>query len=205
LAPLVWLYLAEASLAGGSAIPESVSPGWRDIRAGRPLEEHPMNASLRVVADYCDERDWPFDVVSEHALMFRMDLPEAELVCTVDATARQLVFLTYYPIAVPALKRHPMAEFVARANDPAEVGNLTLDLDDGVVAYRSSLALDVSAFGSALVSSVIERHLEAAPLWLPGIAGVCYLDMSPWAALAHCGGPWSVDEVMQQANDRMSA
>ncbi|HEV2237764.1 MAG TPA: hypothetical protein VGR57_13985 [Ktedonobacterales bacterium] len=164
-----------------------------------------MNASLQVVAEYCDERGWPYDAVSEHALMSRLNLPEAELVCTADATARQFVFLTYYPITVPELKRHLMAEFVARANDPAEAGNLTLDLEDGVIAYRSSVALDVSAFGVALVSSVIERHLEAAPLWLPGIAGVCYLDMSPLAALAHCDAPWPVDEVMRQANDRMSA
>jgi hypothetical protein len=112
---------------------------------------------------------------------------------------------TYYPIPVPQLKRRLMEDFVVRANDQAEVGNLTLDPDEGVIAFRSSAAIDVSEFGADLVSSVIERHLDAAPLWLPGIAGVCFLGMSPQAALAHCGDLWPMDEVMQQASERMSA
>jgi hypothetical protein len=164
-----------------------------------------MNASLHVVAVYCEQRDWPYQVVSEHALMFRMDLPATELVCTADATTQQFTFQTFYPITVPALKRRLMEDFVVRANEQAEIGNLTLDPDGGVIGFRSSAAIDVSVFGADLVSSVIERHLEAAPLWLPGIAGVCFLGMSSQAALAHCGGLWPVEEVMRQASERLSA
>ena len=60
-----------------------------------------MNASLQVVAAYCEQRDLTFEVVSEHALLFRMDLPATELVCTADATEAQFTFQTFYPFAVP--------------------------------------------------------------------------------------------------------
>lgn len=164
-----------------------------------------MNASLQVVAEYCDQREWPYEVVSEHALLFHMALPATELVCTADATMQQFTFQSFYPIAVPALKRRLMEDFVVRANERAEIGTLTLDPDDGVIGFRSSAAIDVSQFGADLVSSVIERHLEVAPLWLPGIAGVCFLEMAPRAALAHCGGPWPVEQVMRQASERLSS
>ena len=164
-----------------------------------------MNASLHVVAEYCAQREWPYEVVSEHALLFRMDLPATELVCTADATEAQFTFQTFYPFAVPPLKRRLMEDFVVRATERAEIGNLTLDPDDGVIGFRSSTATDVSLFGLELVASVIERHLDAAPLWLPGIAGVCFLGMSPPAALEHCVGLWPVEEVLRRACERLSA
>ncbi len=164
-----------------------------------------MNASLHVVAEYCEQRDLPYEVVSEHALMFRLDLPATELVCTADATTQQFIFQSFYPFTVPPLKRRLMEDFVVRANEQAEIGNLTLDPDEGVIGFRSSAAIDVSLFGPELVGSVIERHLETAPLWLPGIAGVCHLGMAPQAALEHCGGLWPVEEVLRRASMRLSA
>ena len=158
-----------------------------------------MEHAVAVLEAYCRRRGWMVEWADEATLVMSIDVEHGRLFCTVAVDDRRLVVESLYSFVVPPSRRILAAEFAARANRRIEVGALAVDLDDGEVGCKTGVAIAGERWDLALAGSLMEEHLQMADRWLPGVAALCYADLTPRAALELCMRT-SVAEVMERAS-----
>jgi hypothetical protein len=104
----------------------------------------------------------------------------------------QLIFYSYAPLEIGAAERRSITETITRANFGLWIGNFELDLDTGVLQFRTSI--DVEGEEEKL-SPVLLRHLVYQNVltmnrYLPAFRAVLERQATPRAAVeaAEAGG-----------------
>ena len=95
----------------------------------------------------------------------------------------QLLVYSRHPIPVPENKRLAMAEFVNRANTETVVGNFEVDMDDGVLRYKSYVDGLADCFTDADAERMLTLNVSMMDGYLPGIMHVIAADMDPAEAV----------------------
>jgi hypothetical protein len=85
---------------------------------------------------------------------------------------------------VPPEKRQAVAEFIARANHGILVGNLELDLSDGEIRYKSSIALADGELTPGMADTLVGVNVSTLDRYLPGIMSLLWNDVSAEDAVA---------------------
>ena len=123
-------------------------------------------------------------------------------ICFIEARERQeqVVVRTLYAPRVPRSRIPAVHEYITRANTHLTIGNFELDLDDGTLAYKTSLDVTGTELTSELVRGLIENSVTAAELHFPGIMLVTFGAKGPREALERVGR-YPIAEVVDVAND----
>jgi hypothetical protein len=164
-----------------------------------------VNERLGIAATYCSQRGWRFEQADEHSLIFGVEEANGDLLCVAEVSGERFILRAIYPFIVPRQKRGVMGLFVARANYRTEIGQLDFDETEGEIGLKTGVAGDILALGLSGFAIVAERHLRTANQWLPGVAAICFNDMSPAAALRLGEETYSLADTMRQANDAFTA
>ena len=97
---------------------------------------------------------------------------------------RQIAFYSICPLRVPENKRLSVAEFLTRANYGLIMGNFEQDWDDGEVRYKTSLDVEDSELGIALLSHIVYANITSMDRYLPGIIAVLAGSQTPLEAIS---------------------
>lgn len=164
-----------------------------------------MPADLDALAAYCVEHGWRFDITDDMRLLIHLRLSYGASLCVASVQSGTFLFRSHFPFDIPETKRLLMAEFAARVNCQSPYGMLYFDPANGMVGVSTSIPLETGHLYSALVDLVVCRNLAAAERWLPGIAAVCFSDVSPKAAMVRCQPHDLIAAVVEEAIDRLNS
>jgi hypothetical protein len=95
-----------------------------------------------------------------------------------------VIFYSHVQCKVPPEKRQAVAEFIARANHGILVGNLELDLSDGEIRYKSSIALADGELTPGMADTLVGVNVSTLDRYLPGIMSLLWNDVSAEDAVA---------------------
>jgi len=117
-----------------------------------------------------------FIVTSEHT----------RVECTLEAyeETERVCLLATYPALVPDHKRLAAAEYLTRANFGILLGNFELDMDMGLVRFKTSADVESIALTPTFMKNLFESNLTTATKYYPGLMKVIYANMDPADALA---------------------
>ena len=96
----------------------------------------------------------------------------------------QFVFYSNIPVQVPKEKRMLLSEFLNRANYRQVIGNWEIDLDRGLIRFKTSIDIEGVEFQEKLINYVIMPNVVAADKYLPGIVSVLDGQQSPKEAIS---------------------
>jgi hypothetical protein len=108
-----------------------------------------------------------------------------QLVCHAEIDPAHSLLLVYVlaPIRVPEPARAAAMEFFTRANYGLRIGNFELDLGDGEIRFKCTVAYDGTLLDLALVRNALYAGVRTTDAYLPGLLGMLYGNLSPEAAI----------------------
>lgn len=149
-----------------------------------------MGALLEAVAEFLDQRGWPYDQDPEHdTLHFPFQGDDERWQCFAHAWEDQhrLAVYSVCPFNLPQERRQAAAELVARVNYGLVIGNVELDLDDGQVRYKTSIDVEGAHLEAPLVQQLIFANLHGMNAYLPAFTAIVDAHTSVKDALARQG------------------
>jgi hypothetical protein len=157
----------------------------RDIQTNQLVEDSSymsMNIfqSREIVALYCQERDWLFDVVDDGmTLTVRLLLLEWELHCTLITTQDSFVAMSRFPFDIPVAKRGLALETIAHESCRPTVSSVYLNPETGEVGVKTAVPIECGHLHLALIDRAIGVNLKAAAQWIPILAEMCGDNVTP--------------------------
>lgn len=101
----------------------------------------------------------------------------------------QIVVYARLPMNVAEKRRLSMCEFITRANFGLVLGNFEMDVDDGELRYKNSVALeDVADIPGAVIRHLIGANIATFDRYLPGMCSLLYADTQPAVAIRQIEG-----------------
>ena len=95
----------------------------------------------------------------------------------------QFCFYSNIPIQVPEEKRTLISEFLTRANCRQVIGNWEIDLDSGLIRFKTSIDLEGTEIQESIINAVILPNVVAADKYIPGMVSVLDGELSPKEAI----------------------
>jgi len=101
----------------------------------------------------------------------------------VDEEERTILVETVAPVEVLRSKRLRAAELIARINRPLLIGNFDLNMDTGLISYKTSIILGNSNPHNDLVEHLLFANWSAMDKYFPAVNMVIFADVSPKRAV----------------------
>lgn len=139
------------------------------------VEQQIFNALI----EFFEEDGWEFQWIPDTSILsMGFSGQNGKWLCYAQAREieEQLVFYSVLSVNVQADKRHKVAEFITRVNYGMVIGNFELDFEDGEVRYKTSIDLEGSEPGAAIIRQLVYANLVITDRYLPGIMRVIYSD-----------------------------
>lgn len=139
---------------------------------------HPLDA----IRDLLDSQGWDtmsVDGAPAVQAAFRGD--SAEWYCQawwLDDVER-FIFYSIAPLPIPLDRCDAAMRYLTRINVGLTVGNFELDLDDGAVRMKTSLAVSPIALDGDLIERQTESNLATMDHFMPGLLRVAFGDGDP--------------------------
>ncbi len=113
----------------------------------------------------------------------------------IDEEQRALYIMTLAPARIPSNKRQELAEFLMRINCCLLLGNFDLDMDTGLIAYKTSIMLGDSDLHDDIIEHLLYANWYAMDRFFPTINMVVFENISPKRAFE------KVEQQYQQQPD----
>jgi hypothetical protein len=111
-------------------------------------------------------------------------------------TEEQFVFYSVLPINVPENRLAKMAEFLTRVNYGMVIGNFEMDYDDGEIRYKTSVDIEGSELGFAMIRQIVYANLVITDRYLPGVMRVIYSEDKPHEILESLELSESLEDIL---------
>ncbi len=85
----------------------------------------------------------------------------------IDEEQRTLYIRTLAPVKVPTSKRQEVAELLMRVNQRFLLGNFDLNMDSGVIAYKTSVMLGDSSLHDDIIEHLLYANWRAVDRYFP--------------------------------------
>jgi hypothetical protein len=96
----------------------------------------------------------------------------------------RFVFYSYWPEEVPSGKRATMSELLTRANLGLWTGAFEIDLDHGMVRFRTSGSVVAGDLGPEVIAPVFYANVQIMDAYVPGIQEVLTTGRQPAEIIA---------------------
>ena len=143
-----------------------------------------INESL---TDFCKTNSFELSmIVGEHRFIMGSMCKTSVFLALVfiDEENRKLQVETIIPLRVPKNKRNKIMELMVRINNNLLLGNFELDIDTGLISYKTSITLGQCDLHPDLVRPLFFANWAAADKYLPAIAAVIFKDVDPLRAIS---------------------
>ena len=101
----------------------------------------------------------------------------------IDEEERTILIETTAPVKAPRNIRLRAAELIARINRPLLIGNFDLNMDTGLISYKTSIILGNSNPHNDLVEHLLFANWSAMDKYFPAITMVVFANASPKRAV----------------------
>jgi hypothetical protein len=100
-------------------------------------------------------------------------------VAFLDEVAHQFRFFSVLPEAIPPQRRPHVLEFISRVNCRLILGNYEMELETGLLRYRTSVDYTLNELNDALIHSLVAPNVATFNDYLPGIQRTLQSDEMP--------------------------
>ncbi|MCB9638379.1 MAG: YbjN domain-containing protein [Myxococcales bacterium] len=135
---------------------------------------------------FFEEDGWKYQRADEKEMLlmyFRGDHASWRCIAQVEPEQELFLFYSVLDSYVPVHKRDDVALFFTRANYGMRIGNFEIDLDDGEVRYKTSLAVSGSEATSEMISRLVYYNLAMMDKYYRGLMRVVFAEISPEEAI----------------------
>lgn len=140
-------------------------------------KERKMKKISTLVRDFLEEtgRDFEQTDDKEHfKICFGGDNGSYSILVTIDDKDRLLIPRTMCPINVPKAKLPAVAELIARKNCSLSLGNFDIDMDDGLIFFRTGMKVGQIDLDHETLYVLVRGNPFIMDDFLPAIASVAY-------------------------------
>jgi len=114
---------------------------------------------------------------------FSGDNADFRVLVSVDDEKRVLTALTLCPINVPKPKLPATAELVARINCNLSLGSFNIDMDDGLIFFRTGVSVGHMDLDNETLHVLVYGNFLMMDNHFPAIASVAYGEVPPKKAI----------------------
>ncbi|MCC6453437.1 MAG: YbjN domain-containing protein [Caldilineaceae bacterium] len=146
-----------------------------------------MATLLESLKEFFTQDEWHFEEAESQPLL-RMEFWTEENAWSCYAQAleeeQQFVFYSIAPVTITRPKLWLGAEYLLRANYNLILGNFEMDMDSGLVRFKTSIDVEGDRLSYSLFRPVVYANLSMMARYLPGLQAVVFEDAAPQVALA---------------------
>ena len=135
-------------------------------------EQIPVFAALY---QYFTALDWDFaldESIPALLLRYRGEHGEWNCIAEADDDDAQFVFYSECPIGIPVEMQLELMAYLGRANSRLMIGNFEMNLDTGLVRFRTSVDVMGTQLNHALAHNAVRWNVAMMDRYLPGIEDV---------------------------------
>ncbi len=124
------------------------------------------------VVECFEEEHWKYlwvETAGETEFFTLIPRKKAEFlsISTVREEDSEYIFSTYYEVKVPESKRQEVAAFLRQINDGLTVGKFEMNMEDGEVCFKTSVAVTDHPLTPAEIDRFVKSNLATAERYLP--------------------------------------
>lgn len=140
-------------------------------RSTKPESQTPL---LDHVKAYFQKSGWEYEPVLDSAITAFFEGEEMSYRCYMQAREedRQLIFYCISPLSAPEDKLDAISHFITRANYGLYLGNFELDVEDGEIRFKTSIAFGDEAISDQLIAPIIFPNVVAMDGYFPAIRAI---------------------------------
>ena len=150
-----------------------------------------MPKLLEALKNFFTEDDWGF-VIQDNDPILRLQYLAADYgwICYAHALEEeeQFVFYSIAPLQVREPKLWLCLEYLTRANFNLILGNFELDMDRGLVRFKTSIDVEGDRLSQSLFRSVVYSNVAMMEHYLPGLDAILAKNATPSEALVLAEG-----------------
>jgi hypothetical protein len=172
--------LAPAVEPDADAIQELIGAAISELFAeevGAALDEDPAaqpdgDDLYATLLEFLRAENWPYvRLEDEQSIQIAVQGQNGAWSCTahIRDPDRQCIIYSWCATPAPAARRMAMAEFLTRLNVGLIIGNFELDLDSGIVRYKTSLDVEGDRLSQALLRQLIYANINTMDSYLPDL------------------------------------
>lgn len=150
------------------------------------MDAAPAVSLRQQVADFLTGEGWAITAGEQPpAVYFVFQSGDLAWECAVrvNEELQRVVCYSIPRLNVPAERRAEAMDYLTRANYGLPLGNFEIDLDDGEVRFKTSLAFAGQPLTPTLLKHLVYSNVVTVSKYLPGLLGVVYGDMDPVEAV----------------------
>jgi hypothetical protein len=124
------------------------------------------------------------EIYGENQLTTQLRVKNCTLMCVtkIREKGKIFAFCAAYKLHVPANKRRKVAEYLMWANDGLVLGNFEMDMETGLVLFRTSMAVADQVPSQSQIEEAIWETLFQADRYYPGLIALLEENISPHEA-----------------------
>jgi hypothetical protein len=138
----------------------------------------PVSDLLDAMLTFLREEEWMYKLTDTVPITLQMHFEGNNAVWNCYARVfpdeRELVFYSVFPIEVPQAYRLLMMEGITRVNFGITQGNFEMDLSDGEILFKTSIAVMGEKLTPQLVRNLVYANLGAMDQYFPALTQVLY-------------------------------
>lgn len=131
-----------------------------------------MTSIIDAVEEVLVSDDWKF-ARDEGGQMIRFglsgDVHQYQCIFVADDSNHVLMLYTVAPVKVPEGSRLSVCEFLTRANYNMKIGNFELDMSDGEVRFKTSLASEDVTITPTIIRNMMSVNFHTMDDYMPGL------------------------------------
>ncbi len=139
------------------------------------------------VVAFFEQDDWPFRLDEARSVLrtaFQSKQGQWQCSAHVLDERRFVVFYSTCPTNAPEERRGAVMEFVTRANYGMYIGDFELDLSDGEVRYKTSVAMADGVLTFDMMRDLVYANISTMNRYMPGLLQVMFGGVDPAKAVA---------------------
>ncbi|MGA9377464.1 MAG: YbjN domain-containing protein [Phormidium sp.] len=147
--------------------------GYRTLWHNQELIKEKLTAPVKpfkeVVIDFVNRKQWQYEEFNEKIikLTFTGESSQWSFLIAMNEEDHQICCYSIYPETIVEQQREQFSIFITGVNYELNIGYFEMDLDDGELRFRTSLALNQEPLTEQLLESLVTINLDTMNVHLP--------------------------------------
>lgn len=142
---------------------------------------------MDIVLQFFEEEQWNFQKVEDKPVIragYRGEHGTWVCYAQVDQENRRFLFYSLMGLNIPGQLRSAVAEYLTRVNYGLPIGNFEMEMDTGVVRFKTSVEVPEGELTVPVVRALAYTNVRTIDHYFPGVLAVVHSGLSPEAARA---------------------
>lgn len=142
---------------------------------------------MDIVLKFFEEEQWNFQKIENKPVIragYRGERGTWVCYAQVDQENRRFLFYSLMGLNIPVQLRSAVAEYLTRVNYGLPIGNFEIDMDTGVVRFKTSVEVPEGELTVPMVRVLAYTNVRTIDHYFPGVLAVVHSGLSPEAARA---------------------